>query len=414
MPEYPKPNAVVLTADGVFYSNGHRGPLTVDPTDLGAVLQGASRVFRDGEGVIVIDAPMPTDAPALDGWNYTAIRPWTTFTGHGAIVHLGWLPEVQQAPGPLLGGFKTAEDIAWRLGRYHNLVGAPWRFTAGVSGCAALRSRYTDPRPGRQPLWQHQGPKGIRGAGPLIWTGQTPPEGAPGVVVMLDINGQYLAALKNARLAWGALENTGSCAFDPAWAGYWELSAEQIPHVLLDGKIRPPVIRQTRIHKGGLWVTTPVAKYLTDLLGSIDVLDSWTCKNAASITRTFAERLATVRAGDLGPMGPTEPAIKRTYTDMVGMMARPGGSIYRADWHCSVVDLARVNFLRRLDKIDAAELPGMSLVEVRTDAAFYHLTDPKVGQLLVHAAVTGTGPGTFKNPRTFTVAEYRASMRNAR
>lgn len=79
-----------------------------------------------------------------------------------------------------------------------------------------------------------------------------------------------------------------------------------------------------------------------------------------------------------------------------------------------MVDLARVNFLRRLDKIDAAELPGMSLVEVRTDAAFYHLTDPKVGQLLVHAAVTGTGPGTFKNPRTFTVAEYRASMRNAR
>jgi hypothetical protein len=200
MQSYPTPHAAVLTAEGVFYDNGRHVPRsrTLDLSNTAGVLGGAGQLFRGGEGVIIIDHPMPfpstPDRPELDtqrgdllreqlaGWKFTELRAWTTFTHEdGTVVHAGWLPDLTEARqlGALLEGHEGPADLAFRLGRYAALVGVPWRYTAGVSGCAALRARFTDPRPGSQPLWRHQLPTGLRGAGPLIWRSQAQPE--PGV-----------------------------------------------------------------------------------------------------------------------------------------------------------------------------------------------------------------------------------------
>lgn len=424
MQEYPKPRAVVLHRSGVFYDNGRSHPLSgrTNLDDLAAVLAGAQQAFRGGEGVVMLDTAMPAPAEEnlraehrklwterLTGWKFTELRPWTTFTGNG-VIHLGFLPDIMQRPGPLLAGAAGPADIANRLGRYQALVGISWRYTAGVSGCAALRSRHSNPKPGKQPLWQHAGPKGIRGNGPLIWRNHTV-ELDPGdarFVAMFDINGQYLAALRNISVAWSGLEHSGQIGFDPKRAGYWELSTADLPAELLDGADRPPVVRAARVHNNGVWVTTPTAKYLTERLGSLDVLDSHTCPNSQGIFRPFAERLASARVGDMGPVGTCELAIKRTYAELVGMMGREGGSIYRPDWHHSTVDLGTMNLLRKLDQVH--ELLGVRPFEVRTDAAYFLIAADRDELVRLTGAIgVGSAPGTFKNARTFTVAEHLES-----
>lgn len=406
MAEYPTPLSVVLTTGGVFYDGGRATglPEGLELTNLAHVLTGCANTFRSGEGVAIVDTPMPTVAPELDGWTFVGLRPWTTFVrqADGAVVHLGFWPDLTTTgPGPLLAGNNGPADLAWRLGRYNRLTGSPWRYTAGVSGCAALRAMFTDPRPGSQPLWRHDGVKGIRGAGPLIWRGSEL-RNADGIVVSFDINAQYLAAMKSARLAWGPLEHTGAVAFDPSWPGYWEIGAAQLGPLL--NAERPPLAGRGRLHNGALWLSTPAVKYATERLGTLDVLDSYTSDNGETIVRRYAERLASVRAGDLGPLGPTALAVKRTYAELVGIMARPGGSVYRPDWSAQIIDLARVNLLRRLDR--AADRLGLVPFEVRTDAAYYFLQDREIVTRLAEVLGVGTGPGTFKNAKVVTAGEF--------
>lgn len=412
--DYPTPRAVVLHSTGVFYDNGttHKLADRLKLADLSNVLWGGTQAFRGGEGVLLVDSPMPPQVPELvaRNWKFSALKPWTTFVGNSmavgnAVIHLGFLPDLfgeNGRPGELLKGADGPKDAAWRLGRYHQLVGTPWRYTAGVSACAALRLKYTDPRPGKQPLWRSEGPRGVRAGGPIIWHAAEMPDPAdPRIVAMFDVNAMYLAALKNVQWAWGALRQTGPIGFDPARPGYWEIGTDQLPAELIDGRTRPPLVRH--ISRGSGAVTTPMGKHLTELVGTIDVLDSWTCDNGQTIARPFAERLISVRNGDLGPMGPTDTAIKRTYAELVGMMGREGGSIDRKDWARSTADLGSANMLRRVEK--GAAVTGLRPFEIRTDACYY-LLDPAELPRLTAALGVGSAPGTFKNPKTCTVAEH--------
>lgn len=419
MPAYRKPTAVVLTTEGVFYDNGQRGPLRIslgDDVRLTEVLRGAEQLFSGGEGVIIIDATL-AQAQASIGelvatqpeWKFPTLRSWTTFTraytnGTGTMIHLGLWGELERDPGPLLEGTQGAADSASRLGRYRVATGHPWRYTAGVSGCVGLRSWHTRPGPGQQPLWQHDGPRGVVGAGPLIWRASEQPDAGP--VHVWDINAMYLAGLKNAALAWGKLEQTGARGFDATAAGWWEIDALGIPSELYDGKARPPVVGARRIMRGSVWVSTPTAKLLEESGAHLDVLDSWTNDNASTIGRTYAERLISARAGMLGPLGPgVEFAIKRTYAELVGMIARPGGSIHRPDWAATIMDLSRANMLRRVFR--AGQGTGVWPVAVQTDAVYYVTRDPA---LVGTALGLGTGSGMFKNAGMLTVAEYRAKF----
>ena len=420
MRSYPTPQAVVLADDGVFYDTGKHLPLSprLKLDDTAAVLAGAAQIFRNGEGVIVIDTAMPNPTTfgtltgskrQLDGWTFTELRPWTTFTRDGVVVHMGWLPDLTEKRllGALLDGHNGPADMATRLGRYAMLIGVPWRYTAGVSGCAALRARFTDPKPGSQPLWRHKLPTGIRGAGPLIWRAKMQPAAGTGAIVHCwDINAMYLAGIRNAQVAWGPLVHAGSILFDQRFPGFWEVSTGSLPPTLLDGIDRPPAALD-RMRKGSLWVSTPTAKYMGERAGSLDILDAYVSENPQAIGRSLAERWICARNGDMGAPGPAEFALKRTYAELVGMVARPGGSIDRADWSATWMDLARVNMLRRTDRV--GDRFGLWPVAVQTDAVYYvQPSDTDPGRVVLAEVLgEGTAPGLFKYQGAMTVDAYR-------
>lgn len=413
MSAYRKPTAIVLTEIGVYYDDGRQHPTAarMDLNNLAHVLSGASQAFSRGEGVIMLDRSLSEVADSVKapefGWSFTAVRPWTTFTRKdGSVVHLGLLPELETVAsrlGPLLAGHQGPADIAYRLGRYATLTGCMWRYTAGVTGCQMLRLAYTDPQPGRQPLWRHAGPKGMRGAGPMLWDGPGRPQaGHAGLVHAFDINAMYLAALKNARLGWGRLEGY-SGPFDPQLSGWWEVDVRDLPAALYDGS-RPPVFPKQRIHKGTAWLTTPVVKYLLDLGLNPQILVAHVSTTAETLARGVAERLIRARAELLDDAGKRVlPAVKRTYAEMIGMMGREGGSIYRPDWAATIQDLARMNMLRRLDR---ARAEGLVPFRIRTDSAEFLTEDPTVRTRLHELLGVGTGPGAYKYVGTLTVSDY--------
>lgn len=422
MTSYRRPLAVVLTDDGVFYDAGHTHPVSgrLDLDQLEHVLGGAAspRMFGREDGVLILDRPLSAVKPP-ETWKHTELRAWTTFTRpNSPVVHVGLLPELEadngRKLGPLLAGHSGPADIARRLGRYHQATGTAWRVTAGVTGCAMLRKLYTNPGPGRQPYWQYTGSKGRRGAGPLIWTGAgqpTPDLGPRWRVHVFDVNAMYLAALKNAHLAWGRLQPyTGP--FDHTYAGWWEVELADIPAELWDGKDRPPVFRARNAHHGTVELTTPVMKYLMDLGINPTVLTAEVDGNAPALARALAERLSIARTELLAGDHPAVTlAVKRTYAELIGMMGRDGGSVDRKDWAATTQDLGRMNMFRRLDR--AMEL-GFVPFEVRTDAAYFLSDSDTAGQRLCELLGVGTGPGSFRYVKNVTVADFLAEREAAK
>lgn len=418
MPEYRTPTAVAFTDDGVYYNDGRQHQLSprTNLSDLSHVLGGAAKAFAQGEGVIVIDRALSDVQPSIEqhlpqqggAWMYTTVRAWTTFVHAptGTVVHLGLLRELESGRiGPLLTGHTGPADIAYRLGRYAEVTGTLWRYTAGVTGCQMLRQLHNKPGRGTQPLWSHKGPIGMRGTGPMIWRGGEQPTAEHEALVHgFDVNAMYLAALKNAYLAWSRLEPyTGP--FDPTYAGWWEVDVQDLPVELYDGVSRPPVFPKQHVHKGSVWLTTPVVKYLMDLGHNPQILMATVSGNAPTLGRPVAEKLAQARtavADDRRVLG----AIKRTYAELVGMMAREGGSMYRPDWAATIQDLARVNMLRRLDKA-AAE--GFVPFMVKTDAAYFMSTEADARTRLTTLLGVGDGPGMFKHIGTVTARTFAES-----
>jgi hypothetical protein len=280
------------------------------------------------------------------------------------------------------------------------LTGHHWRYTAGVSGCYGIRTWY--PHNNRQPLWKHAGP-GILGQGPTVWSAADQP--TSGDVHSWDVNAMYLGGLKNARVAWSGLDHTGPQGFDPALPGWWEIDVATIPGELWDGKIRPPLFYDRHVVKGAVRLSTERVKRIAEQVGSIDVLDSWTCPNSEPVGRRYAERLIAARAGDLGPMGMAGRAVKATYSELVGMVAREGGSIWRPDWAATWMDLSAMNMMRRVDRV--GEQLGQWPIAVRTDAVYYATDDP---DLIGTALGVGTGVGKFKKQETLTADAYRAKF----
>lgn len=414
MTAYRRPQAVVLTSDGVYYDTGHNHPVSarLNLDSLTAVLEGAAQLFRGREGVCVLSNDKATVldhlklTPMPDYWTFTELRPWTTFQRtDGTVIHLGLLKELGERPGGLLQGAQSAAEIAERLGRYAVLTGSHWRATAGVSACAGLRARYAERRTSAQPLWHHQQIKGMRATGPLVWRNPSQPDPTEtGLVHVFDVNAMYLAALRNAQLAWGALELYRD-GFDPNMPGWWEVDTARIPPSVYDGRTQPPAFPERLIHRGSVWLTTPVVKFLTELTGDTpDVHAGWVSSNPHPIARPYAERLMMARRGEYGELGPGMlNAIKRTYTELVGMMARQGGSIERADWAATVADLARVNMLRRVVRVSDI----VPILAVQTDAVYL-----LGGSAAEHSAALGVGtaPGTFKYVESLTVPQYRAKL----
>lgn len=418
---YRTRRAIVVTDQGAYYGQGRTSPGRPDQrallTDLPRLLAGAATAITGGEGVLMIgggvrlaDMKQP---PAGSGWTYTSARPWTTYVSvaAGAVIHVGVLADVlEQGRTPLFQPGDDPDAIASMLDRFHALVGVPWRGTGGIVGTAALRAAHTRPGNGQQPRWIAPAlPRGVRGVGPMIWHRELPPDADGRYVHVFDVNAMYLSALRIAPLAWSALEHTGEQPYDMEAAGFWQIRASDLPPALTGPDSgRPPVVPARLIHHGLAWVSGPVMRYLCQIGHNPEVIDSWTTTNTQPLARSVAERLSAVRTGMLGETCPELlGGVKSVYAELVGMLGREGGRIWRPDWQATIMDLARMNLQRRMDR--AADLTGLWPIRVMTDSAYYLSDDPDPIRLGT-ALGLGTGPGTLRHTETLTVPEYLAKL----
>lgn len=276
----------------------------------------------------------------------------------GSTVMFGVLPWMDQARTSLFQLDAGADEMAFRLAEYQRLTGSVWRGTGGLSGTGLLRAMYPAQR---QPRWRWDRiPSEVHGRSfELLGSHhhRAPVDEGP-FVHIYDTRAMYLAGALVAELAWDVPEWRGPQEFDPARPGYWRVSIPDL-HVACekvtgersywpDGGVRW-LSRLVRAQDNTplVWVTTPVMRYLVERLGPIEIHDSLTADQSSRVMRGWAERLRDARAG-----ADTDliPAIKDTYSRTVGMLRRNGGRVYRPDWRDTIVDTAKVNLIRKVDR----------------------------------------------------------------
>lgn len=373
---------------------------TTDPKRL---LDYVSRMFlAAGEGNLVVDrVPVRVwddgdDAAQLREFAELArLAGWEP--GAGVELGKGWVtwmrdgsPKVHMAVRRMLDEDtmippeSPTDRVLERLCRYAQMTYAAYIATPGVSGLAAIRNLYDRPkllkaegvtRWGRrpQPKWVWNPPMDITawGCGDVSWQrAATPAESQMPYVLAFDVRAQRLAAAGGAWLAWDAPTHTGPIMW-PAeeLAGYFLIDVRYAPWA--DSTKGLPIVNPNRVSSTGLaWVTAPILKLIDQLYGPAgrpEILDSWTADARSNILRDWVEILRDAMppaksAGDaiLAEM------IKKTYTETFGMMASPGGRVYRRDWYAAIVDEARCRLLRKIRWPN-----GITPLKVVTDCAYY-------------------------------------------
>jgi hypothetical protein len=339
---------------------------------------------RRRAGVIIVESLKAA------GWQTTTqgiTTGWFFCLRAGRVVMFGIGPWIEQGRTPLvsLSRSQAAPVVASRLAEYHHLVGVCWRGTGGLSGTALVRKLRTR----NEPLWRWD--KADTDVCGSAFELGTPHQRAPRPdeldrpVVKFDVRGMYLAAALCAEFGLEAPERRGPQEFDPARPGYWQVAAPTWldPRGLL-----------TRQREGRCWVTTPVMQYWADAGHRLEIYDSLTSAGQTRIMRPWSERLRDARTKAPSAL---VPAIKDTYSRTVGMLRRPGGRIYRPDWRDTIVDLAKVNLLRKLDAMNVDPLHFQTdAIWVATDADVPQKLFPDRGNI-----------GALRFEELMTMDEYR-------
>lgn len=339
-------------------------------TDLPRVVLAAGKLWfpREGEGTVLwqctenVDTVKMVEELRAGGWRVSDSghdTGWfTVFRDGYATVHLGIAKLITQHRFPLARLGDEARHVAMALVRYSDLMGASWRGTAGMSGCAQIRAIHGWKPTGSQPLWRWDDAKSadaIRCSFELRGARHTRPiteeEFNRAYVHQFDIRAMYLAASNVALLGRSAPELTGQADFDILRPGYWHVRRDQL---------RDAPAELVRAGDSSLvWLTTPVMAYLHEQGMRPEIFDSWTSERGGRYLKGWAERLTaalkmTPPAEDAGAPG-LERALKDTYKRTVGMMASEGGRIFRPDWRDEIVDRARVNVLRKCANLKDAQ-----------------------------------------------------------
>lgn len=339
---------------------------------------------------------------------------WGTFAyGDNQTLIMGVLDLIDQSRTPLFDIAAKAETITEKLVAYHAVTGALWRMTAGVSGCVGIRAdraaRATSqltlvgseaPAP-VEPHWRwDKAPEGIHGAGFTRWTRTLFPAEKHCRIATFDIRNQYLASMISANQGWGEPTRKPSSPFEPERAGFWQVGAKAL--LALDG---PPLIKNVD-ERGLTWVTTRVMTYLFNAGINPLVYDSWTAATSGQLLKPWATRIRNgLYEKNLADLW---PALKRTYAETNGMLAVPGGSIFRPDWHWTNVDTAAINMRVKIDRVKT--FIGVWPVRVHHDAVSYAIADDAALKELSGPLGVGPGIGKFKLVSVQGIQEWNESV----
>lgn len=346
-----------------------------------------------------------SDAGLETGW-------FSVFRDGFATVHLGIGPMIPQDQSPFGNLASTdAKDLAERLARYADVTGAAWRGHAGLAGCAAIRAIHE--AKDNQPLWHWKVPAepGLTGCsyelGRVSKRLMEQADWDAPWVHQFDIRAMYLAAAGVGMFGWSAPEHDGPREFDPSLAGYWQVRCDEVPHKWGRGTV-------TRVTEaeGLMWVTTPVLAFLYEKGVQPEVFGAYTSKRTGRYLREWATRLTGARAHlDQLPGNDRDravlAAVKDTYTKTSGMMARSGGRIYRPDWRDTIVDTARINLIRKVDKA------GFSPLRYNVDSVWIASSLPvqeieaKLGTLHNADGIEVPQVGKFRCVASQTISEYQ-------
>jgi hypothetical protein len=297
---------------------------------------------------------------------------WTTYRSGQRVVHVGVRSLLDPGRTVLWDVAGDSSDtVARSLAWYHHTIGVPFQMTAGVSGCALLRSLHPDPRRGRSPYWGKSvdaEPADIRPAGDILWTRRASTlERARPYVHGFDLRAARLAAAGVADLPWDRSGvQSGAAPFDPTLAGFWAVRSDQLPDV---DERRPPLWEPSG--EPLTWLSAPIAGELWKRGQLPEVLDSRTAP-ARQWLRSWSTRLGAARlAAETEPGAPERwsRSVKATYAETVGMMMRRGGSIYRPDVAAQIIDRQRVTLLAHADRVAGAR--GEYPVAAMTDCLYY-------------------------------------------
>ncbi len=388
-------DAIVLTRDRAYLASEFSRSVAAVADgavwDAQRILdRAASAIHGRASGTLVLDVPEVAadlirswdgQRGALEdaGWTTSRqVEPWTTWRRKGGPkVHVAIASAIDQGNTPLFSAGDVPTETASALAWYASRMGAPWCMTGGVSGHMAIRAQNDRRGQGQQPYWgQSEAPRrhddSRNGAGDLIWSrAPVQAEVDMGWVHGFDLNAARLAALGVAEVAWSRLQPTGAIPFDPARAGYWMVPASPLRR----HRRLPPLIDFADVRGDLAWVTTPMMKHIARLGIEPGVVDSWTAPGRRMF-RDLAEQWDRARLEADGMAGTARTrragAVKATYAQACGLMARPGGSIYRPDWYHTIMDWQRSTLLSHVERIGTRT--GRRPLAIHTDCLWYAST----------------------------------------
>lgn len=334
-----------------------------------------------------------------EGWLTSdgRLRPWIRFYRKDHVLVVGILDWMTADRMPLLQLWP--EETGELLHMWQRLMGGvPYWGTPGVAGTALLRALWDGKRD--EPKWQPTPPRGLDYVieRDFTWSHPVDPPRAYGVHRhTFDVNAMYLAAESAAHLPVGRLEHrTGAgLELDRSRSGLHLIEAER----WTEHRIPDPAAWGSPAGPSRMWVATPTLVLLDDLErhghhGGYVIREEWTAP-AHRLMRGWAEQVRDA----VYPKSPDVPepiraAAKAVYRETWGMLARPGGRIYRPDWSSIILAHARCTLWRKLWAVGRRD--DMWPVDIATDAVSYYSTEPDAERAIPQGWEIGTGLGKWK------------------
>jgi hypothetical protein len=327
-----------------------------------------------------------------------------------------WLPGWDTPEDcPMLEGDPSALELAYRLGRFADLVGITWRLNGGPTGTDLA---LTFPRRGPRLIDQPRPPKPATVPTletDCIWQrAPSQEESAAGWLHVYDANAMYLSAAGLAVVGVGDPAHVDAPAFDPKLPGYWRIDPPDWDNRFLPDLFDPSGSNAAHRRRGARWFTTPTLAYAAALGYELAPLEGWLYREHTRFYEPWTARIRDARAALMKSPDRDDAAVlaavKDTYRRGIGMLAVPTSRrMFRPDHRHAIVSQARVTLLRKLANVGDRE--GRWPLAAGTDAVAYASADPDPVSACPAGLRIGAGLGEFKVYGSLPMAQAAPLLR---